>query len=308
MPYQEPEFLPWDGRRVPVTLLGGYLGAGKTTAINEILRRAERPIAVLVNDVGAVNVDAKLLRRRSRNVIEFTDGCVCCSLSDGLGRAFDELRANAVPPEHVILELSGVAEPARVVPWTASAGFRLDGVVVLVDAEQFRELDAHDVIGPTVRRQIEAADLIVLTKLDLASPADRASTRRRVAELAPGAPVIDVDHVAAAGVLALGSRRALEAPPATSLFDVHTTELVALPDPVDLDELRVIVDRLPPDVLRAKAIARTPDDRRHVVQVVGRRRSIEPLLRPEYVEPTDLVVIRPLPAPGPAPLPPEQAP
>lgn len=294
MPYQEPEFLPWDGRRVPVTLLGGYLGAGKTTAINEILRRADAPIAVLVNDVGAVNVDAKLLRRRSRNVIEFTDGCVCCSLSDGLGRAFDELRANPVPPEHVILELSGVAEPARVVPWTASAGFRLDGVVVLVDADQFPDLDAHDVIGPTVRRQVEAADLLVLTKLDLASTPSQAATRHRLGELAPGTPVIDVDHIAAAGVLALGSRRALDAAPPTSLFDVHTTELVTLPDPVDLRTLGEILDALPPDVLRAKAIARTPDGERHIVQVVGRRRSIEPLLRPEYVEPTDLVVIRPL--------------
>ncbi|MDC0359149.1 hypothetical protein OAM92_00295, partial [Acidimicrobiales bacterium] len=57
-------FAPWDGRRVPVTLIGGYLGAGKTTAINEFLRRTDRPVAVLVNDVGDINIDSALIKRR----------------------------------------------------------------------------------------------------------------------------------------------------------------------------------------------------------------------------------------------------
>ncbi len=60
MAYQEPEFLPWDGRRVPLTFVAGYLGAGKTTAINELLAVTDRPIAVLVNDVGEINIDAAL--------------------------------------------------------------------------------------------------------------------------------------------------------------------------------------------------------------------------------------------------------
>ncbi len=294
MPYQEPEFMPWDGRRVPVTLLGGYLGAGKTTTINEILRHADRPIAVLVNDVGSVNVDAKLLRRRSPNTIEFTDGCVCCSLSDGLGRAFDELRAHPTPPDHVILELSGVAEPGRVVPWTASAGFRLDGVVVLVDAEQFTELELHDVIGHTVRTQVLAADLIVLTKLDLATPSLAAATRSRLAELAPDTPVIESGNSSTGTILSLGARRpsTVETPPPT-LFDVHRTEIVPLPWPATADQVQAIVDALPADTLRAKGIAETLDGDQLLIQVVGRRRSIDPILVAERTEPTDLVVIRP---------------
>ena len=62
MAYAEPEFLPWDGRRVPITFVAGYLGAGKTTAINEVLAEADRPIAVIVNDVGSINIDAALIR------------------------------------------------------------------------------------------------------------------------------------------------------------------------------------------------------------------------------------------------------
>lgn len=300
MPYQEPDFLPWDGRRVPVTLLGGYLGAGKTSIINEVLRRTEQPIAVLVNDVGAVNVDAKLLRRRSRQTIEFTDGCVCCSLSDGLGRAFDELRAQATPPEHVVLELSGVAEPAKVAPWTNSAGFLLDGTVVVVDAEQFATLADHDVVGPTVRTQVEAADLIVLSKLDLASAAQQAASRKLLARLVPDAPIVerhpDLARSDLAGsILSLGARGGTDPlhVPAPTLFDVHRTELLALPRPTSEAELHEILDQLPADVLRAKGIAERADGQQFVVQVVGRRRSIEPTLLPERTTPTDLVIIRP---------------
>ena len=123
----EPEFLPWDGRRVPVTFLAGYLGSGKTTLINSVLATTDRPVAVFVNDVGSVNVDARLIRRLSGDTLELTDGCVCCSLSDGFGAAFDQLRAREVPPDHLVIELSGVADPTRVLPWGRSAGFRLDG-------------------------------------------------------------------------------------------------------------------------------------------------------------------------------------
>ena len=77
---EEPDFAPWDGRRVPVALLGGYLGSGKTTLLNELLRRTEVPIAVLVNDVGAVNIDSRLIERRASDTLELTGGCVCCSL------------------------------------------------------------------------------------------------------------------------------------------------------------------------------------------------------------------------------------
>ena len=166
---------PWDGRRVPVTLLGGYLGAGKTTVLNSVLARTERPIAVLVNDVGAVNIDASLVRRRNSDTIELTDGCVCCTLAGGLAAAFDGLRSRPEPPDHVILELSGVADPARVAPWADSDGFRLDGIVVLVDADQFADRLDDPVTGPSVQAQLAAADLFIVTKLDLVTAVDRKS-------------------------------------------------------------------------------------------------------------------------------------
>ena len=297
MAYEEPDFMPWDGRRVPLTLLGGYLGAGKTTLINELLARTTRPIAVLVNDVGEVNVDAALIKRRSGDTIEFTDGCVCCSLSDGLGEAFDQLRARSTPPEHVILELSGLADPARVAPWGRSAGFVLDGIVIVVDGEQVVEQLAQDVVGLGVATQIEAADLIIVSKTDLLGDSAAVSSkmeelRRVTGQLAPGTPTVSLGSAGAgAALLELGRRDVELAIPEQTLFDAHRVETMPFPTVRTEAELADWLDELRPDVVRAKGIVELEDQRQLVVQVVGRRRSMEPVLQSERGGPTDLVVI-----------------
>ncbi|MEZ5342481.1 MAG: GTP-binding protein [Acidimicrobiales bacterium] len=265
---------------------------GKTTIINELLGRTTKPIAVLVNDAGSVNVDAKLIRRRGRDTIEFTDGCVCCTLSQGLGMAFDQLRARPVPPEHVILEMSGIANPARVAPWTKSAGFVLDGIVVLVDVEQFLANESHDVVGDTLRVQVQAADLLITTKLDLVDESTIRDVRARLHQLAPDTPVIEPPSAfATAGILELGARHDGITVPSPSLFDSHTVAAVPLPDPISEDELVSLLAALDSSVVRAKAIARTPDGRLLNAQVVGHRRTVSELPAPELHEPTDLVVI-----------------
>jgi G3E family GTPase len=287
---------PWDGRRVPVTLLGGYLGAGKTTVINAVLARTEQPIAVLVNDVGEVNVDAALVRRRHGDTIELTDGCVCCSLASGLAAAFDGLRARDVAPDHLILELSGVADPGRVAPWADSDGFRLDGIVVLVDAEQFIDRLDDPATGPTVRTQVDAADLLVITKVDLASPDVLRDTTARLVELAPGVPILHADDaIATASFLDLGTRRpgGVAATPPPALFDAHDIDTQPIPQPIEQADFEALIESLPASTLRAKGIAVTPDGTRLLAQVVGRRRVVTKLPDAEDQPPTDLVVISP---------------
>jgi G3E family GTPase len=290
MRYTEPEFLPWDGRRVPLTLLGGYLGAGKTTLLNELLARADRPIAVLVNDVGSVNIDAALVKRRNNDTIEFTDGCVCCGLSDGLGAAFDRLRARDVPPEHVVLELSGLAEPARVAPWGRSAGFVLDGIVVVVDGEQFIEQLNRDVVGQAVTTQVRSADLLIVSKVDLIDDVDLRTVTDRLAALAPDVPVI-TSTTASAAVLELGRRDVERAIPPSTLFDAHRIDVVPFPLLVDAAALESWLTGLAPDVVRAKGVVELAAGGQYLVQVVGRRRIVEPVPDPERTEATDLVVI-----------------
>ena len=287
-------FAPWDGRRVPVTLIGGYLGAGKTTIINRLLARTDRPIAVLVNDVGSINIDRSLIARRNADAVELTDGCVCCSLSQGLGEAFDRLRRRPTAPDHVILELSGVADPTRVVPWARSDGFRLDAVAILVDAEQFLDRQADQRIGPLLTRQLEAADLVVVTKSDLVG-ADRvrAITEHVRDRVAARAVMASSGPEAIAALLDTATRRpggAAATPPPT-LFDAHQVTTIPISDPITRADLDRLLDALSPDVVRAKGIARDPEGRLRLIQVVGRRRSITPLPAAEAEPPTDLVVI-----------------
>ena len=303
MAYQEPMFLPWDGRRVPLTFVGGYLGAGKTTAINEVLRQADRPIAVIVNDVGAIGVDAALVRRRNGDTIELTDGCVCCTSIEGLGAAFDQIRSRPTPPDHVLVELSGVAEPERMLPWGRSAGFVLDGLVVVVAADQLAQGELPDWVRVHLDAQIAAADLLILTKTDLVDAAAAMVARGRLAELAPGTPVFDrggdLGSSGAVGrFLALGGRSpgsVIDLPPAT-LFDAHETSVVTMPSSCTSAELgewlREVRAQQPGRLVRAKGVALTTDLGLVDVQVVGARQEIEAVPEPERRPTTDLVVIR----------------
>lgn len=278
-----------------MTLIGGFLGAGKTTAINSLLARATSPIAVLVNDVGEINIDAKLIARRHGDTIELTDGCVCCSLSEGFLVAIGGIQNREIPPDHVIVELSGVADPTQVTPWATVPGFRLDGVIILVDVEQFEANEADEWVGPQIRLQLEAADLIVLTKLDLADDAAVAAARTRLAVLAPQTPIVDsTDVEATAGWLSLGARHdgGFTNVPAPTLFDQHLVDTQPMPTPISRDDLEALLSELPNDVLRAKGVAVTDEGDYLLVQVVGRRRTITELPNAEWQGATDLVVIR----------------
>ncbi len=299
MAYAEPKFLPWDGRRVPITFVAGYLGAGKTTAINEVLAEADRPIAVIVNDAGSINIDAALIRKRSGDAIELTDGCVCCSSIDGFGAAFDQIRSRAEPPAHVVVELSGVAEPANVVPWGSSAGFLLDGVVVVAAVDQVVDNSMPEWIRVHLDRQIAEADLLVLTKTDLAGPAVTAAARTRLAVLAPGVPLVNTagqEPGALGRFLALGGHRAGDAAqvPGPTLFDLHRINAVPVDGPLDRAGIDSLLDSLPQriggHIARVKGVIETSEGL-VLVQVVGNRREVTILLPHEHQHPTDLVVI-----------------
>jgi G3E family GTPase len=300
--YREPEFLPWDGRRVPLTFVGGYLGAGKTTVINEVLAQATRPIAVIVNDVGAVNIDARLIRRRRGDTIELVDGCVCCSSIDGMGAAFDQIRARPEPPDHVLVELSGLADPRRMIPWGNSAGFVLDGVVVVTAADQLVARTLPAWLGAQLDDQLSQADLIVLTKTDLVGANLAAAAAFRLSEIAPDVPVVArSDHAAPTGaigrLLALGGRRpgGVVDLPQPTLFDAHEVTGVAVPQTLSVASLRdwidVVIQSGRAQIVRVKGIVETVDAGLVLVQAVGPRCEITPLPAPETQAPTDLVVI-----------------
>ena len=133
-------------------------------------RRTGRRAAVLVNDFGPVDVDAGLLADSAGQVLRLANGCVCCSLAGGLDEALARVLALDPLPEWIVIEASGVSDPARIAQvGLADPMLQLEGVAVLVDAAAIREAAADPLLADTVARQLRAADLLVLNKTDLVS-------------------------------------------------------------------------------------------------------------------------------------------
>ncbi len=287
----------WGGHRVPFTMLGGYLGAGKTTVINHVIRHAlGQRIVVLVNDVAAVNVDAAMIADHDGTTLSLTNGCVCCAIADDFAQTLEQIRAMPEPPDQVLMELSGVGEPARVAPWASTAGFRLDGIVVVADADQIVDLAQREYVGDTIGQQLDAADLVLLTKTDLA--ADRGVAARSLIGRHTAAPIIEVrdGSVDVDVVLGLDRRRA-PLPSASLPVGGYDTTTIDVGSPT-LIELEQLLADLPTNVIRAKGLLRCVDVEVPVeAHVVGSRRTVRRRADLDVSRAHQrLVLIRPAPA------------
>ncbi|MBX3193350.1 MAG: GTP-binding protein [Labilithrix sp.] len=167
---------------VPVTVVTGFLGAGKTTLVNRWLQGVPRgDVAVVVNEHGEIGVDAALLAARARTLVEIAGGCVCCSTQAELARAIEQLASAPSPPKRILIETSGAASPAGVVH-VVSGGARsgacvLDGIVTVVDASRAETLVEHDL----AIEQVGYADVVVLSRSDACHTAQRAHAQEIVA-------------------------------------------------------------------------------------------------------------------------------
>jgi G3E family GTPase len=263
---------------IPVVVIGGYLGAGKTTLVNHLLRTGTGlRTLVLVNDFGAVAVDAELIEADEGEVLTLVNGCVCCSLSSPLAETFETIRAMRPPPELVVLETSGVADPAPVAHHAMTPGFRLDGVVVVADAATVRRRAADELVGRTVLRQLAAADLVVVNRADLATPAQLAGLGSWLDEVAPGTDRVLTEHGRVPPEAVIGAGGGAPAL-STEALPVHDRWIWNPGRPVDRGELEAVLDALPSSVVRVKGIVALTDEptRRTVVQRVGRWRTMTP--------------------------------
>jgi G3E family GTPase len=204
------------------------------------------------------------------------------------------LRNRPTPPELVVVELSGIANPAAAAGLASTPGFVLDSVVVLVDLDQFGYFeDESSVVADALRSQVAAADVLLLTKRDLVDDAMVERVTARLGEIAPRTRVIMAESAhSTAGLVGLGTRRPiLEVGQGASLFDQHQTSLVPIDGAILRVDLDAILDSLPESTVRAKGIVQIETGEFLLVQIVGNRRTIEPLPMAELTEPTDLVVI-----------------
>ena len=158
---------------IPLTLISGYLGTGKTTLINQLLRTTKKKIALLVNDFGDVNIDESLIESRTDSLLSIAGGCVCCSYGNELIETLESMNSSKILPDHIVLEASGIALPSKIIQTVSLMNFlSFHGTVLLTDASRI-QAQLNDVyISDTIRLQIQEHDLLVLNKTDLIGEED----------------------------------------------------------------------------------------------------------------------------------------
>jgi G3E family GTPase len=282
---------------LPLTIISGFLGAGKTTLVNRLLSEPHgRRIAVFVNDFGAVNIDEELIRSRSADAIGLTNGCACCSVAVDLTKALLRLLEQPDPPDAIVLEASGLADPHGIAQIAlANPAIRLDGVLTLVDGETFIERTADPEILPTLASQLMAADLIVLNKTDLIG-GRKDLVRARLQEFAGARTIIEATQAEVPVDIVLGIN-AKRSSGFQCVIEGHTSAFSSWAHswdaPLEKERVTAALRQLPAHVIRAKGIFHFDNDSTHrfIYQRVGRRDNLEAESVSFSRSPSRLVVI-----------------
>ncbi|NIA70385.1 hypothetical protein HBA54_17410 [Pelagibius litoralis] len=185
-----------NGARVPIVLIGGFLGAGKTSLINHLLVRANgRKLAVFVNDFGAINLDRDLIETEDESKISFRNGCVCCTLNDDFVRTITAFLQGNAAPDVIVVEISGVADPrqmgASLVALENAGIGRFDAHVYMLDAANFFDMGFEH--REMIIEHAACADILVLNKSDLAESRAVIRLRDLISDATEAIPAIEAD-------------------------------------------------------------------------------------------------------------------
>lgn len=304
-------------QKIPATVITGFLGAGKTTLVRNLLENAGgRRIALIINEFGDVGVDGDLVKScgdalcKPENIIELANGCICCTVADDFIPAMSQLLDRSEPPDHIVIETSGLALPqplVRAFGWPGIAErVTVDAVVTVVDAKAQAEgryaddeatiqamraadpaLEHENPIGELFNDQLNCADLVILNKTDLITAAEREAVASAIeAKLRKGSSLVTSEHAQVPVSVLLGHKAQAEADMHNRLstheqegeeqhdHDDFVSFHVDIPNTVSKDELlsRIAKTIQDPTVLRLKGFANVAGaSSRLLVQAVGPR-------------------------------------
>jgi G3E family GTPase len=285
---------------IPLTVIGGFLGSGKTSLLNHWLEEhPDKRTALLINDFGSLNIDASLIAQQNGDTLALTNGCVCCSLGDDLSLALIKVLDTHPPFEAVMIEASGVSDPGRIARMAQAAPeLQRDAVLVLVDASAILTQWQDKLLLDTLQRQLQAADVLVLNKLDLVDEPTLTAVEALLAAQAPGVAVVPstqgrvpISVLSACAKLTIDpnhdlpcshSAECLHPHPVstTQEANLHTNQFETWSaHPIDqrsFEDWRDSLEALPTGILRLKGVVATHKQGWLEVQRVGRRLQLRP--------------------------------
>lgn len=265
---------------IAFTVIGGFLGAGKTTLLQHWLANQDGlRLAVLVNDFGAINLDAMEVSGSGGDVVALSNGCVCCSIGDDLSQALLRILAMPTRFDGVVVEASGVSDPWRIAQIAlAEPRLQLSAVVLMVDAAHISTQAQNPLLADTLSRPLGHADLVVLNKTDLATPQALANAQAWLKAHACEAPVLEVTQAQVAPHWL--HQRLYQGHGGLPAWRRHDTQFEAAtlqpPGVYDAGRIRQWVRQLPPDTLRLKGLVPTTDGAWLQLSWAGRHGTARP--------------------------------
>ena len=271
---------------VPVTVLTGFLGSGKTTLVNRLLK--ERPgtkFGLVVNEFGEASLETQLLEVKKQPLFELPSGCLCCVSDGDLKAALDAVVKKDGRVGHILVEASGLSSPGPMMGvLTQDGAYSLNGVFCLADASTFL---AREKEFSALRKQLSFADAVFLTKTDLAAPDTVEGVRRRLEELRPGIKIFDTAHkLPWTALFEAREPDAVEsgsAEPKRRFFQGgrhHDAEVLEYSSPIGLnpESFGAVFSSLEPGILRAKGVVLTDDPSsarfKYIVQYTGSQKQL----------------------------------